>query len=89
MKSRRFALILFFATLTALLPCPVGAGETRDSSPQDGQSVSETRLRDAFILEEVGSDEFGLIYEKRNSPGSTVMGTTAEIRANYNRKAQI
>ena len=48
-----------------------------------------TRLRDAFILEEVGSDEFGLIYEKRNSPGSTVMGTTAEIRANYNRKAQL
>ncbi len=48
MKSRRFALILFFASLTALLPWPVGAGETRDSSRQDGQSVSETQLRDAF-----------------------------------------
>jgi len=48
-----------------------------------------TRLRDAFVLEEMGSDEFGLIYEKRNSSGSTVTGVTAEIRGNYNRKAQL
>jgi outer membrane receptor for ferrienterochelin and colicins len=48
-----------------------------------------TRLRNTFILEEAGSDAFGLIYEKRNAAGSLVMGATAEVRANYNRKIQL
>jgi outer membrane receptor for ferrienterochelin and colicins len=48
-----------------------------------------TRLRNTFVLEEIGSDNFGLIYEKRNAAGSSVSGATAEIRGNYNRKAQI
>ncbi len=48
-----------------------------------------TRLRNVFVLEEIGRDAFGLIYEKRNSSGSTVMGATAEIRGNYRRKIQL
>jgi outer membrane receptor for ferrienterochelin and colicins len=48
-----------------------------------------TRLRNTFVLEEAGSDAFGLIYEKRNAAGSTVSGATVEIRGNYNRKAQL
>ncbi len=48
-----------------------------------------TRLRNTFVLEESGSDSFGLIYEKRNAGGSAVTGATAEIRGNYRRKAQL
>lgn len=48
-----------------------------------------TRLQNTFVLEEIGSDAFGLIYEKRNSAGSAVMGGTVELRGNYNRKVQI
>ncbi len=49
-----------------------------------------TQLNDAFILEEIGTDDDGnSIMEKRNGGKSTVFGSTAEIRANYNRKLQI
>jgi len=48
-----------------------------------------TRLDDAFVLEEAGEDEYGLIFEKRNASGSVVRGITAEIRANYNRIVQL
>ncbi len=48
-----------------------------------------TLLNNAFMLEEAGSDEFGLIYEKRNANGSIVKGVTVELRGNYNRKVQL
>lgn len=48
-----------------------------------------TKLKDAFVLEEAGSDEYGLIFEKRNASSSTVKGVTLEGRWNYNRKLQI
>ncbi|SMO76436.1 outer membrane receptor for ferrienterochelin and colicins [Saccharicrinis carchari] len=49
-----------------------------------------TKLTDAFILEENGTDANGnSILEKRNGEGSTVKGVTTEIRANYNRKVQL
>jgi outer membrane receptor for ferrienterochelin and colicins len=48
-----------------------------------------TNLNDAFVLEEAGSDEFGLIFEKRNASSSTVKGATIEGRWNYNRKIQV
>lgn len=48
-----------------------------------------TRLNDAFVLEEAGSDEFGLLFEKRNASSSTVQGATFEGRFNYNRRIQI
>jgi flagella basal body P-ring formation protein FlgA len=47
-KSLRFAVILFFAWSAALLPGPVGAGETREPGREGGQSVSETQFREAF-----------------------------------------
>lgn len=49
-----------------------------------------TELKDAFILEEIGSDEDGnSLLEKRNGGQSNVMGATFELRGNYNRKLQI
>ncbi len=48
-----------------------------------------TQLQDAFVLEKAGADEFGLIYEKRNSSGSSVKGLTLELRGNYRRKIQL
>lgn len=49
-----------------------------------------TRLKDAFILEELGTDADGnSIMEKRNGGNSNVYGTTFEIRGNYDRKLQI
>ena len=48
-----------------------------------------TTLRDAFILQEIGTDEDGnSIMQKENGGSSNVMGTTLELRANYNRKIQ-
>jgi outer membrane receptor for ferrienterochelin and colicins len=47
-----------------------------------------THLNDAFILENVGNDAFGEIFEKRNGSGATVQGITVELRANYNKKIQ-
>ncbi len=48
-----------------------------------------TKLHDAFVLEELGTDQYGIVYEKRNSSGSTVQGATLELRANYRRKIQL
>ncbi|MCG8411419.1 MAG: TonB-dependent receptor [Bacteroidales bacterium] len=48
-----------------------------------------TQLNDAFYLHPIGEDEFGEQFEKRNGPGAIVKGTTIELRANYNRKAQL
>lgn len=48
-----------------------------------------TQLQDGFILESVGEDEFGELFEKRNGQGASVKGMTLELRANYNRKIQL
>lgn len=48
-----------------------------------------TRLHDSFVLEEVGTDDFGTIFEKRNAAGSLVRGVTVELRGNYKGKAQL
>ena len=48
-----------------------------------------TKLNDAFYLQPIGEDDFGEQFEKRNGPGATVQGTTVELRANYNKKAQV
>lgn len=48
-----------------------------------------TQLKDAFVLEEIGTDEDGnSILEKRNGGKSNVYGATIELRGNYNRKLQ-
>lgn len=51
--------------------------------------VFYTRLKDAFYLHAVGLDDLGQQYEKRNGSGAAVKGATLEIRANYNKKAQL
>jgi outer membrane receptor for ferrienterochelin and colicins len=48
-----------------------------------------TKLNDAFYLQPIGNDDLGEQFEKRNGPGATVKGATIELRANYNKKAQI
>jgi len=48
-----------------------------------------TRLNDSFVLEELGEDEFGMIYEKRNAASSLVKGITLELRGNFGGKAQM
>lgn len=48
-----------------------------------------TRLADAFILQSIGVDTHGILYEKQNGPGAVVRGFTVEMRANYRKKIQI
>jgi outer membrane receptor for ferrienterochelin and colicins len=49
-----------------------------------------TRLNDAFILEEIGTDDSGnSLLEKRNGGLSNVYGATFEARTNYNRMFQL
>ncbi|WP_340111542.1 TonB-dependent receptor [Maribellus mangrovi] len=49
-----------------------------------------TRLNDAFILEEIGTEADGnSILEKRNGGNSQVYGATFEARANFNRTLQV
>lgn len=48
-----------------------------------------TNLDDAFALENIGLDDFGEIFEKRNTAGAVVRGLTLELRANYNKKIQM
>lgn len=48
-----------------------------------------TNLKNAFILENIGPDEFGEVFEKRNGNGATVQGVTIELRGNYKRKIQL
>jgi outer membrane receptor for ferrienterochelin and colicins len=48
-----------------------------------------TTLKDAFVLQEIGTDNDGnSIMEKQNGGNSHVAGSTLELRANYNRKFQ-
>src|SRR5690606_11274385 len=48
-----------------------------------------TKLKDAFILEEIATDETGnSIMQKQNGGTSNVTGATLELRANYNRTLQ-
>ena len=48
-----------------------------------------TRLRNAFILEEIGTDQEGnSLMQKQNGGNSYVTGATFELRANINRKLQ-
>lgn len=48
-----------------------------------------TQLQNAFVLEHLGQDSFGEIFEKRNGQSALVKGFTLELRANYNRKIQV
>ena len=48
-----------------------------------------TRLKDAFVLENTGQDDFGEIFTKRNGSAATVQGVTLEGRLNYNKVIQI
>ena len=48
-----------------------------------------TYLENAFYLQPIGSDAFGDLFEKRNGSGATVQGVSLELRANYNKKAQL
>ncbi len=48
-----------------------------------------TELMNAFVLEQIGEDVFGKIFEKRNGQSAIVQGVTLELRANYNRRIQI
>ncbi len=49
-----------------------------------------TQLKNAFILEEIGTDPDGnSLIEKRNGGNSNVYGITFEARANFNRKLQL
>jgi outer membrane receptor for ferrienterochelin and colicins len=48
-----------------------------------------TNLNNVFYLQPAGSDEYGMLYEKRNGTGASVQGITIELRGNYNRKLQL
>lgn len=48
-----------------------------------------THLRNAFVLQNIGQDSFGEIFEKNNGYGASVRGVTLELRANFNKKIQI
>lgn len=48
-----------------------------------------TRLNNAFILNPIGEDEFGEVFEKINGQGATVKGITLELRGNYNSTVQL
>ncbi|MFD0993879.1 TonB-dependent receptor [Tenacibaculum geojense] len=42
-----------------------------------------TQLNNAFVLENIGEDNFGELFEKRNGDKATVKGVTIESRFNY------
>ncbi len=48
-----------------------------------------TKLNDAFFLQPIGEDGFGERFEKQNGQGATVQGMTLELRANFDKKAQL
>lgn len=48
-----------------------------------------TQLNNAFVLDPIGSDDFGELFVKRNDQGATVQGATIELRGNYNRRIQL
>lgn len=47
------------------------------------------KLRNSFVLENVGNDPFGEIFEKRNGQVARVQGISAEYRFNYLKKIQL
>ncbi len=48
-----------------------------------------TQLNNAFVLENIGQDNFGKIFEKRNGQNASVSGITLELRENYNQQIQL
>lgn len=48
-----------------------------------------TNLKNAFILTNIGEDNFGEIFEKQNGQNAGVKGLTLELRGNYNKIIQI
>lgn len=48
-----------------------------------------TRLKNPFIQQPIGEDQFGERFEKQNGQGATVQGITLEWRVNYSRKIQL
>lgn len=48
-----------------------------------------TKLDKAFILQPVGEDQFGQVFEKQNGKGATVKGITIEGRINVDKKTQL
>lgn len=48
-----------------------------------------TKLDKAFLLDPVGQDQFGEVFEKKNGQSATVQGATVELRANLNMKLQL
>ncbi len=48
-----------------------------------------TQLKKAFVLENIGEDEFGQVFEKQNGSNAAVKGITLELRVNFNRKLQV
>ncbi len=48
-----------------------------------------TNLKNAFVLTNIGQDNFGNIFQKQNNDGASVAGITTELRANYKRKIQL
>ncbi|HPI53887.1 MAG TPA: TonB-dependent receptor, partial [Chitinophagaceae bacterium] len=48
-----------------------------------------THLNNVFVLEHVGQDNFGELFEKRNGQSALVKGVTMEARANLLRKIQL
>ncbi len=49
----------------------------------------DTRLKDAFILANIGQDSFGQIFEKQNGQAARVRGFTVELRTNYKKRIQL
>ena len=47
------------------------------------------QLQNAFILEPIGQDTFGEIFEKQNGQGALIKGINLEARANFNRIIQL
>ncbi|MEY4885161.1 MAG: hypothetical protein RL151_470 [Bacteroidota bacterium] len=47
-----------------------------------------TRLRDVFNTVNIGQDQVGVVFEKRNGAGAMVYGVNAEFRINLNRKIE-
>ena len=47
------------------------------------------QLQNAFILQPIGQDEFGEVFEKQNGQGAVIKGINLEARANFNRVIQL
>ena len=47
------------------------------------------QLKNAFIIQPIGQDEFGEVFEKQNGQGAIIQGINLEARANFNRAIQV